>query len=113
MAIARVALKAIDDDPLNAVSSKVREWASTWKRLYESRLAASDSTDLEGSAVHQRDLAAQRGLSMNVLLAQRRELARLHDSGALSHAVLQEVEVELNLAEIALDKLDRRVAKAA
>ncbi len=113
MAIARVALKVIDEDPLNAVSSKVREWASTWKRLYESRVAALDSTNSEACAVHHRDLAAQRSLSMNVLLAQRRELSRLHDSGVLSHAVLQEVEVELDLAEIALDKLEWRGAKPA
>ena len=50
---------------------------------------------------------------MNVLRAQRRELARLQSVGTLSHAVLQEVEVELDLAEIALDKLDWRGTEPA
>ena len=50
-------------------------------------------------------------LSMNVLLAQRRELVRLHDAGAVSHAVLQEIEVDLDLAEMALSKLDWRGAE--
>ncbi len=50
---------------------------------------------------------------MNVLLAQRRELSRLHDEGSLTHAVLQEIEVDLDLAEMALDKLEWRGAKTA
>ena len=50
---------------------------------------------------------------MNVLRAQRRELVRLQRAGALTHAVLQEVEVELDLAEIALDKLEWRGAGPA
>ena len=45
VAIARAALRAIDGDPLAAVSTKVREWATTWKRLYESRLAALESPE--------------------------------------------------------------------
>jgi hypothetical protein len=80
--------------------------------LYESRLAALESPE-RASCPHRRDLAAQRELSMNVLRAQRRELLRLQGVGALSHAVLQEVEVELDLAEIALDKLDWRGSEAA
>ena len=50
---------------------------------------------------------------MNVLLAQRRELVRLQSAGALGHAVLQEVEVELDLAEITLDKLEWKQAGPA
>ncbi|MBE0622344.1 MAG: sodium:proton antiporter [Burkholderiales bacterium] len=111
-AIARAALLAIDGDPLAAVSPKVREWAATWKRLYESRLAALESPG-QATSAHRRDLTAQRELSMNVLLAQRRELARLQSVGALSHAVLQAVEIELDLAEIALDKLDWRGSEPA
>ena len=113
LAIAHAALKVIDDERLGAVSTKVQEWAATWRRLYESRVAALDTAGGATGAVHRRDLAAQRELSMNVLLAQRRELARLHDAGTVSHAVVQEVEVELDLAEIALDKLDWRSAEAA
>ncbi len=113
LAIARIALRVIDDMRLTAISTKVGEWATTWRRLYESRVAALDTTDHGTGAVNRRDLAAQRELSMQVLLAQRRELIRLHDAGAVSHAVLQEVETELDLAEIALDKLDWRSAKAA
>lgn len=110
VAIAKAALKVIDDDRLTAVSAKVHEWAATWKRLYESRIAAMDSTDGRVSAVHRRDLAAQRELSMKVLLAQRHELVRLQNEGALTYAVLQEVEVDLDLAAIALDKLEWRGA---
>ena len=112
LAIARVALRVIEDERLTAVSSKVREWAATWKRLYESRIAALDGADDRTGGPHRRDLAAQRALSMHVLRAQRRELARLHDAGAVGHAILQAVEFELDLAEIALSKLDLREAEA-
>lgn len=105
MAIARAALRAIDGDPLAAASARVREWATTWKRLYESRLAALESAG-QATCPHRRDLASQRELSMNVLRAQRRELARLQSVGTLSHDVLQQIEIELDLAEISLDKLD-------
>jgi len=112
LAIARVALRVVDAERRTAVSTKVRQWAATWKRLYESRIAALDTTDNRRCAVHRRDLEAQRELSMNVLRAQRCELIRLHDAGAVGHAVLQEVEVELDLAEIVLAKLDWRGARA-
>lgn len=112
LAIAHVALKVIEDERLKAASAKVREWATTWKRLYESRVAALDRTGHATCEVHRHELSAQRQLSMNVLHAQRRELGRLLEAGAVSHTVMQEVEVELDLAEIALEKLDCRSAAA-
>ena len=107
MAIARAALRVFEADPAAAVSRTVREWATTWKHLYESRVAAMQSLTNE-SCPHRSDLAAQRTLSMNVLSAQRRRLVRLQKAGVLEHAVMQEIEVELDLAEIALDRLDWR-----
>lgn len=112
LAITHVALKVIEVERIKADSTKVREWAVTWKRLYESRIAALDRTDHMKCAMHQRDLSEQRTLSMNVLMAQRHELTRLLATGTVSHAAVQEVEVELDLAEIALDRLDWRSASA-
>ncbi len=111
-AIARTALKAIDSDPLRTASSKVREWSMTWRGLYESRVAANDVSNAHACAEHRRDLATQQQLSMNVLRAQRRELARLHLAGAVTSSVRQAVEVELDLAEIAVDKLAWRAEPA-
>lgn len=113
VAIARVALRVIDGYPRAAVSTKVHEWALTVKHLYESRVAALESTDSEAPNVHQRNLAAQCELSMNVLRAQRRELLRLQDEGALTHAVMHEVEVGLDLTELALDRLEWRSIRPA
>ena len=79
----------------------------TWKHLYESRVAAMQSLPGE-SCQHRSDLAAQRLLSMNVLSAQRRRLVRLQKAGVLEHAVMQKIEIELDLAEIALDRLEWR-----
>jgi monovalent cation/hydrogen antiporter len=110
LALAHVALSVIEVERIKAASTKVREWAATWKQLYESRVAALDRTELAACELHRCELSAQRELSMNVLHAQRRELARLQEVGAVSHAVVQEVEVELDLAEIALEKLDWRSA---
>ncbi len=45
---------------------------------------------------------------MNVLSAQRRRLARLQKAGVLEHDIMREIEIELDLAEIALDRLDWR-----
>ena len=45
---------------------------------------------------------------MNVLSAQRHELVQLQKAGVLDPAVMQEIEVELDLAEIALGQLDSR-----
>ncbi len=45
---------------------------------------------------------------MNVLSAQRRRLVRLQKAGVLEPAVMQEIEIDLDLAEIALDRLDWR-----
>ena len=112
-AIARTALTALDADPLRMASSKVREWSMTWRGLYESRAAANDASNAHACAEHRRDLATQQRLSMNVIRAQRRELARLHRTGALTSAVRQAVEVELDLAEIAVDKLAWRAAEPA
>jgi Na+/H+ antiporter len=112
-AIARTALIAIDGDPLRVASSKVREWSQTWRGLYESRAAAFGVSNASGCAEHRRDLATQQRLSMNVLTAQRRELARLHLTGALTSAVRQAVEVELDLAEIAVDKMAWRATEPA
>ena len=81
--------------------------------LYESRAAANDASDTAVCAEHRRDLATQRRLSMNVLSAQRRELARLQLAGAMTQAVRQAVEVELDLAEIAVDKLAWRATGPA
>jgi Na+/H+ antiporter len=107
VAIARAALRAFEADPAAAVSRTVREWAMTWKHLYESRVAAMQSPPNE-SCPHRSDLAAQRLLSMNVLSAQRRRLVRLQKAGVLEHAVMQKIEIELDLAEIALDRLEWR-----
>ena len=112
-AIARTALKAIGSDPLSMASGKVREWSRTWRGLHESRAAANDVSNAPECAEHRRDLATQRRLSLNVLTAQRRELARLHLSGAPTSAVRQAVEMELDLAEIAVDKLAWRAAEPA
>ncbi len=108
LAIARVALQTIDGERLKALSTRTRDWAATWERLYESRIAALDPSDARASDAHRCDLSAQRALSMNVLRAQRHELERLHTAGAVGHAVMQDVEIELDLAEVALDKLDCR-----
>ena len=43
---------------------------------------------------------------MNVLSAQRHELLRLQKAGVLEHAVMQQIAVELDLAELALGRLD-------
>lgn len=64
LAIAHVALKVIEDERLKAASAKVREWAVTWKRLYESRVAALDRAGPVTCELHQRELSAQRQLSM-------------------------------------------------
>lgn len=40
LAIAQAALRVIEAAPAAAVSRTVREWATTWKYLYESRVAA-------------------------------------------------------------------------
>lgn len=107
VAIAQAALRVIEAEPIAAVSRSAGEWATTWKHLYENRVAAMRSMHLE-RCPHRSDLAAQRRLSMSVLLAQRRRLVRLQRVGALDHAVMREIEVELDLAEIALDRLDWR-----
>ncbi len=52
-------------------------------------------------------------MALKVLLAQRRELMRLQDEGRLTHTVLQQVEVELDHAEMALNRLDRYDGKPA
>jgi CPA1 family monovalent cation:H+ antiporter len=106
LAISHVALKVIEEERLKTASAKVREWAMAWHRLYESRVAALERTGQAMRDRHQRDLSAQRALSLSVLQAQRLELDRLKSAGAVSHAVVQAVEVDLDLAEIALDKLD-------
>ena len=112
VAMARAALKVIDTQPL-AAATKVREWAMVMNRLYESRMAALESADSGTSAGHRRDLAAQRELSMVALRAQRQELDRLRGEGVLSDEVAQDVERELDLNEIALDRLDWRDAEPA
>lgn len=104
-AIAQAALRVFEADPAAEVSRTAREWSTTWKHLYESRVAAMQSHGNE-SCPHRSNLAAQRLLSMKVLLAQRRRLARLQKAGVLEHAVMQEIEVELDLAEITLDRLE-------
>ena len=105
LAIAKAALSVIESDPAAAVSWTASEWASTWKRLYQSRVAAMQSPSPQGCP-HHRDLAAQLRLSMNVLSAQRHELLRLQKAGVLEHAVMQQIAVELDLAELALGRLD-------
>ena len=112
VAIAQAGLRVFEADPAVAVSRTVREWTTTWKHLYESRVAAMQSLP-DAGCPHRSDLAAQRLLSMHVLSAQRRRLLRLHKAGALEHAVKQEIELELDLAEITLDRLEwRRPAPA-
>ena len=112
-AVARAALAALDADPLRSASAKVREWSQTWRGLYESRAEAMDATNPPVCARHREDLATQRRLSLNVLSAQRRELARLHATGAVTPAIRQTIEVELDLAEIAVDKLAWRGGETA
>lgn len=112
LAISHVALRVIEEERLKTASDKVREWAATWSRLYESRVAALDRSGQTARELHLRELTAQRALSMTVLEAQRLELGRLREVGEVSHAVMQEVEVDLDLAEIALDKLDWGSASA-
>jgi len=112
VAIAQAGLRVFEADPAVAVSRTVREWTTTWKHLYESRVAAMQSLP-DASCPHRSDLAAQRLLSMQVLSAQRRRLVRLHKAGVLEHAVMQEIEVELDLAEITLDRLEWRRAVPA
>lgn len=112
VAIAQAALRAIEAYPAAAVSSTAREWATTWKHLYENRVAALRTPNGE-RCPHRSDLAAQRLLSLNMLSSQRRRLLRLRKAGVLEHAVMQEIEVELDLAEIALDRLDWRRAELA
>ncbi len=106
LAISHVALKVIEEEKLKTASAKVREWAAAWSRLYESRVATLGRTGQATRELHQRELSAQRALSMTVLQAQRLELGRLMAVGEVSHTIMQEVEVDLDLAEIALDKLD-------
>ena len=111
-AIARAALRVIEADPAATLSRAVREWATTWKHLYESRMAAMQSLN-SAHCPHRSNLAAQRMLSMTVLAAQRRRLVRLQKAGVLERAVMQEIEIELDLAEIALDRLDWQRPEAA
>ena len=108
VAIAQAALNVIQADSIalaSRASRAVREWATTWQHLYESRVAAMLAPH-DDHCPHRSDLAAQRRLSMNVLMAQRHELLRLQQAGLLGHTVMQEIEAELDLAEIALDRLD-------
>lgn len=50
---------------------------------------------------------------MNVIQAQRRDLARLHRTAALTSAVRQAVEIDLDLAEITVAKLPWRATDRA
>jgi CPA1 family monovalent cation:H+ antiporter len=113
VATTRVALQVIESDPVVAVSPRLRGAAMALKRLYASRLAALESADAETIELHRSDFAAHRRLSMNVLSAQRRELARLRSEGALTEAAMHEIELDLNLAEIVVDRLEWRGAAAA
>ncbi len=105
-AIASAALRVMHGEPLASTSPRIGEWATTLRRMYESRLVALDDVDGEAGNTHRQYLAAQRTLSMHVLLAQRHELARLRQDGHLTHAVMREVEIELDVAELALHALE-------
>ena len=49
--------RSIDGERLEAVSTRARDWAATWERLYESRIAALDPSDAGASDAHRCDLA--------------------------------------------------------
>lgn len=104
LAIAGAAMRAIDTIPLDTLSTQVREWAMAMRHLHESRMATSKSSD-NISLAHRAELSAQRELSMRVLWAQRQELNRLHHEDGVAEGVLQEFEIEFDLAEIALNRL--------
>ncbi len=105
VAIARAATRVIDAIPLETVSLQLREWAMTMRHLNESRIAASQTSE-DTSKPHRGELTAQRELSMRILAAQRQELRRLQKEDGVAQAIVQEFEVEFDLAEIALDRLE-------
>ncbi|QCB47904.1 cation:proton antiporter [Hydrogenophaga sp. PAMC20947] len=105
LAIAGAAVRTIDRTPLNAVSTQLRDWAMAMRNLHESRMASSQSND-NIAVAHRAELTAQRDLSMRVLMAQRRALLRLQNEEGVAVAVLQDFEVELDLVEIALSRLE-------
>lgn len=105
VAIARAAMRVIDAIPLETVSTQLREWAMTMRHLNESRIAASQSSE-NTSKSHIGELTAQRELSMRILGAQRQELRRMQKEDGVSQAIVQEFEVEFDLAEIALSRLE-------
>ena len=105
VAIAGAAMRVIDAIPLETVSMQLREWAMTMRHLNESRIGASQPSD-DTPNPHRGELTAQRELSMRILGAQRQELSRLQNEGGVVHAIVQEFEIEFDLAEIALNRLD-------
>lgn len=56
---------------------------------------------------------AQRELSVRILGAQRQELSRLQNEHGVAHAVVQEFELEFDLAEIALSRFEGKDQKFA
>jgi hypothetical protein len=105
VAIASAAMRAIDAIPLETASMQLREWAMTMRHLNESRIGASQTSE-DTSTPHRGELTAQRELAMRILDAQRRELSRLENEGGVAPAIVQEFELEFDLAEIALNQRD-------
>ena len=105
VAISRAAMRVIDAIPLETVSTQLREWAMTMRHLNESRIAASQTSE-DTSKPHRGELTAQRELSMRILGAQRQELRRLQKEDGVAQSIVQEFEIEFDLAEIALDRLE-------
>ena len=110
VAVAEAALLVINGVPLANASPRVRQWVVALKRLHAQRMASLGVTPRGATPVDPRDLVVQRELSMRVLLAQREELGRLERQEGMALSVVQELELDLDLAEISLDRMGWRAA---
>ena len=103
VAVAEVALTVIEAVPLTGASPRVRHWVVALKRMHAHRMATLGAIGTGVPAMDQRDLSQQRALS-----AQRRELGRLQKEEGVAPAIVQELELDLDLAEISLDRFGWR-----
>ena len=81
-------------------------------QLNESGMASSQTPE-DTSKPHRLELTARCELSMRILGAQRQELSRLQNEHGVAHAVVQEFELEFDLAEIALSRFEGKDQKFA
>jgi CPA1 family monovalent cation:H+ antiporter len=107
VAVAAVALEVINSVPLTSTSPRVRHWVVALKRLQIQRMATLGASGGDGP-VDQCDLTAQHELSLRVLSAQRSALGRFQNEEGLTPSIMQELELDIDLAEIGLERLGWR-----